>query len=217
MQSRTTIRLALRAVVAAAAIACKHDRSGPGNSIVGSGTDDQPFLATVSVSLSAYSLTVGQKATARATGLDEDGVPMPIGPFAWVSTQPSVATVDQTGVVTALRPGTTFIAAVAGQNKSGREELTVTAGVTPVSKVIVIPTTATLVIGATQQLAAIPIDASGEALSGRPLTWSSSNSAIATVSADGLVQAIAVGTATIFATIETKSGSATITVSTRAP
>jgi uncharacterized protein YjdB len=220
MQSSTKIKFAARAAVAAAVIACNRSNSGPGNSIVGSGTDTQPLLASISVSLSATSLALGQTALARATGLDEDGNPIPIGPFAWVSTLPNVATVDRSGVVTAVGPGTTFIRAIGGGlggAKSGQEELTVITPAAAVSKVIVLPATATLVVGSTQQLLAAPVDANGEVLTGKPLTWSSSNPAVATVSTGGLVQAIGVGTATIVATIETKSGSATITVSASAP
>src|SRR5207249_4227688 len=57
-----------------------------------------------------------------------------------------------------------------------------------------------------------PKDANGNPLSGRVVTWSSNNTSVATVDAGGLVTAGAVGSATITATSEGKSGTAGITV-----
>src|SRR6185295_5173970 len=47
---------------------------------------------------------------------------------------------------------------------------------------------------------------------GRMVTWASSNSAVATVDANGLVSGVTASSATITATSEGKSGSAAITV-----
>ena len=57
------------------------------------------------------------------------------------------------------------------------------------------------------------LDASGAALSGRSVTWSSSAPTVATVnSASGIVTGLAAGSTTITATSEGKTGSATLTV-----
>jgi trimeric autotransporter adhesin len=79
----------------------------------------------------------------------------------------------------------------------------------------------TLVVGGTTQASAQQLDASGQPIGGVqtttgiktvPLTWSSSNPSVATVSSTGLVTAISVGTADIIATSEGKTGSARVTV-----
>src|SRR5204863_2229462 len=57
-----------------------------------------------------------------------------------------------------------------------------------------------------------PKDANGAPLSGRTVTWSSSNTAVATVSNSGLVSGVTPGTATITATSEGKSGTSSVTV-----
>ena len=54
--------------------------------------------------------------------------------------------------------------------------------------------------------------ASGNVLTGRTVTWSTSSASIATVSQTGVVTGVAAGTATITATSEGKTGTATITV-----
>src|SRR5207253_4385123 len=71
----------------------------------------------------------------------------------------------------------------------------------------------TVQAGQTVQLTATPKDANGTPLSGRVVTWSSNNTAVATVDGNGLVTAIATGTATITATSEGQSGTAFVTVS----
>ena len=71
--------------------------------------------------------------------------------------------------------------------------------------------------GSTTQATAIPRDANGNSLAGRPIIWSTEKNEVATVSVDGVVTAVAPGTATITATSEGKTGSATVTVSAPVP
>src|SRR2546427_809117 len=94
--------------------------------------------------------------------------------------------------------------------KSGTRAITVTS--VPVASVTVSPATVSLQPGQTQQLTATPNDASGNALSGRMVTWASGNTAVATVSGSGLVSGVAAGSTTITATSEGKSGGASVTV-----
>lgn len=83
---------------------------------------------------------------------------------------------------------------------------------TPVATVTVTPAPATVVRGATQQLAAATKDAVGNLLTGRLVSWSSSNTAVATVNSTGLVTGVVAGSATITATSEGKSGTSALTV-----
>lgn len=92
-------------------------------------------------------------------------------------------------------------------------------GATPVSTVSVSPTSATLLVGVTDSttlgataITATPKDASGNALTGRTIVWSSSATNVATVSSTGVVTAVGAGTATITATSETKAGNVSVTV-----
>src|SRR5205807_5104621 len=98
------------------------------------------------------------------------------------------------------------------ETKSGTSAITVTA--VPVATVAVSPASATVSAKQTLQLTATPKDANGNTLTGRTITWGSSNNAVATVSSSGLVSGVTTGSATITATSETKSGTSAITVST---
>ncbi len=82
----------------------------------------------------------------------------------------------------------------------------------PVATVEVSPATAEALAGQTVQLTVVTKDAQGNVLSGRTVTWSTSNAGAATVSTTGLASAVAAGTATLTATSETKTASSTLTV-----
>src|SRR5262249_22031974 len=96
------------------------------------------------------------------------------------------------------------------EGKSGTSIITVSS--IPVASVTVAPASASVQAGNTSQLTATPKDAGGTPLSGRVVTWSSDNTAAATVNTSGRVTGVAAGTATITATCEGKTGTSTVTV-----
>jgi hypothetical protein len=82
-----------------------------------------------------------------------------------------------------------------------------------VASVDLTPVTNAIDLTQTVQLTATAKDAGGNALSGRAITWSQGNSAVAIVSSTGLVSPVAPGTTSISATSEGRAGVASITVS----
>jgi hypothetical protein len=86
-------------------------------------------------------------------------------------------------------------------------------GPKPVKSVSVSPSSATIAVGQNVQLAA----SASPPGSTPTFSWSSSNSAVATVSSGGLVTGVAAGTAIVTATADGKSGSSTITVTSSSP
>ena len=82
----------------------------------------------------------------------------------------------------------------------------------PVASVSVSLASSSLNSGQTTQASATTRDANNNVLTGRVITWSSGNTAVATVSGSGLVSAVAAGSALITATSEGISGSATFNV-----
>ena len=81
-----------------------------------------------------------------------------------------------------------------------------------VTSVEVTPSSASIPVGDTTVLSATPRDARGNPVNGRVVTWSTSDTTIATVSPSGTVTARGVGSATIVAKSDGKSGSAALTV-----
>ena len=169
-------------------------------------------VATVRLSLTSRAMTVGQTFQLVAELLDGSGRVLTGRPVSWVSSDASVATVTDAGMVTALGAGAAIITA----SSEGRSAVaTITVSLVPVAGVDVTPVTSNLVVGQTSRLSARLRDASGATITGRMISWSSNRSNVATVSSDGLVSAVAAGTATITATSEGRSGSATVNVATR--
>ena len=86
-------------------------------------------------------------------------------------------------------------------------------GTPTVASVVVTPANAPLVsLEETVQLTATAQDASGNTLSGKTFTWSSSDQSVATVNSSGLVTAVANGSATIMATTDGVNGTGSVDV-----
>ncbi|MBL8960929.1 MAG: Ig-like domain-containing protein, partial [Gemmatimonadetes bacterium] len=168
-----------------------------------------PTVASVGVSLASASLAVGQSTTATATARDAAGATISGKTPNWSSSSTAVATVDGNGTVTAVAAGSANIIATI-DGRTGQATLTVTPP--PVATVAVTLSASTLSIGQTTQAVAVLRDAAGATLSGRTISWTSSATAVATVSAAGLVSAVGAGSATITANSEGRSGTATVTV-----
>ncbi len=92
-------------------------------------------------------------------------------------------------------------------------DLNVTATAPPVNSVVVTLSAPSITLGTVgDQATAVLKDASGNVLDGRAVTWQSSSSTVATVSATGVITTVGVGTSTISATSEGQSGTALLTV-----
>ena len=169
-------------------------------------------VSSVRLSTTSRSLMVGQTFQLGAETVDGSGNVLTGRPITWSSSNSSIASVNNSGVVTALAPGAVIITA-ASEGKSA--VATVTVSQVPVVSVTISPATATLVVGQTTRLTAQLKDEAGSILSGRVVSWSTDRGNVATVSSEGVVTAISAGTATITATSEGRSGTATITVDMR--
>ncbi|HEY0930140.1 MAG TPA: Ig-like domain-containing protein [Gemmatimonas sp.] len=166
-------------------------------------------VASVEVTPATVTVQPAQSSNLTATAREADGTAIVGRSVVWTSSNPAVATVSATGVVTGVTDGVTSVSAAIG-SVSGSAAVVVRSAVAAVA---VTPTTATVTMGrAPVQLSAAPRNAAGAAITGRTVTWSSSAPTIASVSATGLVAAVAPGSATISATSEGITGTAAITV-----
>lgn len=183
---------------------------------VGANLPQPPALAaTVTVTPAEASVDVsGGSPTQQLTAVvkDSNGVVMTGVTIQWVSLDTSKATVDQTGLVTAVAVGDVTISAVC-QGKVGQALIHVFASPPAVNSVTVTPNPFAFgPPGATQQMSATLRDASGNILTGRTITWDTDNHPVATVNGSGLVTAVAAGTFNVTATSGGKTGSAAGTV-----
>jgi alpha-tubulin suppressor-like RCC1 family protein/uncharacterized protein YjdB len=168
-------------------------------------------VASVEVVPNATTVQVGGTTDLRAVAKDAFGNVATGRSVTWSTSDASKATVSTSGVVTGVAAGSATITATV-EGKTGTASITINP--VPVASVTVSPSSATIQVGATQQLTATLKDANGTTLTGRTVSWSSSNTAVATVSSSGLVSGVAAGgPVTITAAVEGKSGTAQVTVS----
>ena len=166
-------------------------------------------VTSVTVQPTPSTVTVGATRRYTATARDSAGTPLGGRPVTWTVADPTVATVDSTGLVTGLLPGSTQITATVN-GVIGTAGLTVIP--VPVASVLVSPDSLNVPVSATGQLAALVLDSVGNPLTGRSLTWQSGDPAVATVNATGTVSGVAPGTVTVTAAAGGRTGSATVVV-----
>lgn len=178
-------------------------------------------VGSVAVALSSATLTVGQGTQATATVRDTAGNIMPGQTVTWSSSNAAVATVSQTGYVTSVSAGSANIVATAG-GKSGASSVTVQpASSLPVASVQVTLSNGSVYVGNSVFASATARDAQGGVVVGRPVTWSVTNTAIATVgsttAASTTVTGVAPGSTTVRAVVDGVTGNANITVAAAPP
>lgn len=165
---------------------------------------------TVSVT-PANPIITGATEQLTATARDAGNSVISSVTFSWFSDNTNVATVDPvTGLVTVVTNGSATITATAPGGAAGSTLVTVPA----VASVAVSPSgESSSGVGSTKTFTAVARDASNNVLSGRPVTWASLNTSVATIgSSTGIATAVASGQVTVSATAEGVTGHGLLTV-----
>jgi len=176
-------------------------RSAPSTAVL-------PQLASLSIA-SPAPLRVGDTVTLALSGHDERGKPISRVRATWSSSDPSVASVEQSsGLIRARAPGGTLIIA-----RSGGESAISSVSVAPAPVASVeVSGARPLKVGDTLDLRAAPRDQRGVELSGHPAVWTSSNPDVVSVDSSGVAVALAAGSADISASVDGKAGKVRVTV-----
>ena len=163
------------------------------------GKEKEVEVVSIAISQPSAEMEIGEiltlKATVAPSNATYDGI-------TWTSTKPKVASVSNTGLVTALSEGNTTITVMAG-GKTASCAITVVKGFVAVFAITLNKTTLELVEGNTGTLTA---SVSPEDATDKSVSWTSSNSGVATVT-NGTVSAISEGESIITA----KAGDKTAT------
>ena len=169
------------------------DRDGNGGPIITT-SPLIPKVLSVTIVTTPGVLVVGELAQLAVSVGTVDGALAVVG---WSSSNNAVATVSNSGLVTAISLGVTTVTATSLVDTTKRGSIDITVGLRPaVSSVSITPTSATIGISATAQLTA-SVSTVGSASTA--VTWTTSDQAIATVSPTGLVTGVSEGTASITA------------------
>ena len=164
-------------------------------------------VTSITLNKTSLSLHVGEEETLSATVKPDNATDKSV---TWVSSNTSVASVNNIGKVTAITPGSATVTCQANDGSEKKATCSVTVTSVPATSVTLNKTSLSLQVGEKETLTATvkPDNAADKSV-----TWTSNNSSVATVSTSGVVNAISAGTATITAkTSNGKSASCTVTV-----
>jgi hypothetical protein len=176
-----------------------YDAFGSPTPVALSGTGDDTGLKSIIVTPANPSIAEGYTQQFIATGQFKSSTENLTSIVAWSSTQSNVATIATGGLATAVAVGSSNIVATLSSIK-GSTTLTVTAPA--LVSIAVTPASPSIAKGGTQQFIATGTysNATTQNLTSS-VTWTSSNTAVATVTAGGLASGVSTGTSNIRATL----------------
>ena len=147
-----------------------------------------PVAATISVTPDTVDISAGQTFQLVASVRERSGQPIGDADVSWSSNDASVATVNDAGLVTALRSGKATITAASEETKDS------TIVLVDFPADLWIPSgNRTLAVGQSLQLPIVIQDRHGRTVSGARVTWFSDNETIATVDGSGRVTGVRAG------------------------
>ena len=175
----------------------------------------ETFRVLVIQPVKKITIDAGDKKVAVGSRMEVDAICSPdnasITDVTWSSKNPNIATVDESGMVTGVKKGTASIVATAadGSKVTGTALITVTQ---PVTSISITQADIPVVVGRTAQakIQVLPAEAND-----KTVTWSTSDTSIATVR-NGQISGVKAGVCTVTCTSNSNpevSASATVTVS----
>lgn len=171
--------------------------------------EDKPATSIqISNTGSITPLLIGDKVTAKAVLTPSDST----STYTWSSSNTSVLTINEnTGEITALKEGVSAVTVTTDNGESAMVNVTVNAPTILPTSVLIDPTSMSFTVNGSAKTATAIVYPSNA--TNKTVTWKSSNTAVATISASGSVTPKAAGTATITATtVNSKTDSITVTV-----
>ena len=166
-------------------------------------------IATMLLLPGLDSIEVGQTYNGWIVTLrDQRGNTLTGRQLTWESKHPGVATVDDNGVVTGVSSGGALIT-VSAEGKSASADIKV---LEPITSIVATPDSFDLPLTTVRSISVQLVGPGGQALTNRLITFATSNPAVASVSATGLVTPISVGTITVTVYAGTRSAQVRVRV-----
>ena len=164
--------------------------------------DTPPAITRVEIASPITTLAPTQTVQLTVTFRAVDGAAVS-GTPVWSSSANAIATVNASGLVTAVAAGTVMISARTGNSISGTVSLTVIPAGGTVTSLTVALSDPALIIGDLGQATLSAHDANNAAvaLGNRTILWSSTNTSVATISSAGVIAAVGIGATQIRASV----------------
>ncbi len=171
-----------------------------------------PQVVSIVVNPATPSLIIGQTQQFSAVATFDDGSRSTLGDADWTTSNSQVMLINSSGMGTAVGAGSATITATSG---TGSGSTQVTVNTSPLTSIAVTPANPSSSMSAqpTQQFAAVGTFSDGTTQDiTNIVTWSSSDTTVANISATGLATLLKAGTTTIKATSGTVNGTSLLTV-----
>ena len=176
------------------------------------GTGGTKTLVSISISPATANISTGATQQFTATAKYNDGSTANVSlSVTWGVNSSSVATISATGLATGKASGSVNVTASLN-GMSGSATLQVQTSTKTVTAIAVAPKTASVNIGAQQSFTATATYSDGSTGAATSVTWSSSEPAVATVTASGVATGVTAGSTTITAASGAITGTAALTV-----
>lgn len=202
-------------IIVAMLTACgSNSGAGSHTSTSGNGsTNSTPTVSSIQVSPNSMAIGIGTNQQFTATAHMSDGTTKDMtSSVQWSSSDSSIASITAAGIATGSSSGSVTITAQSGSMQSSAA-LTVTAAAANLTSIVISPTASSMPINTSQQLTATGNYSDGSSADlTSTVTWTSSTTAIATISNTGLVSAVGAGSTNISASLGGVSQSTTLTV-----
>jgi uncharacterized protein YjdB len=168
-------------------------------------------LSSITITPAGFSIASGQSKQLSALGVYSDGTSHDVTSLATWTAIGASATVNSSGLVTGVSAGNSTITATIG---SATASATATVSAAQLTSIVVAPATASIAAGQTQSFTASGIFSDGSTTDiTNSVTWNSSATNFATISAAGLATGVSAGSASITASSGSVTSSpATLTI-----
>ncbi len=176
----------------------------------GDGTTSPPgTVARVDITAPSATMEVGQNMQVTVKYYDATSAQLSGKTVSYATSNSSVATVSNSGLITAAAPGPVTITATVDGVQGN---LSITVNQVPVFFILITPANPSVRMGETVTLTAQTQDAIGQPLTGRAVSWASADPARATITQAGVVTGVSPGTVYIRASSEGKTDSVSLRV-----
>ena len=166
-------------------------------------------VAVVTFQESPAEVTVGSTVQLRAIARDSAGGALAGRAIAYHSSDSAVATISPAGLLSALGDGAVTVTA---ESEGRSASLALTVVPLRVAAVELVPSALALEVGGSGQLGVVLRDAEGRVLASRPVTFRTSDGAVALVDGQGMVRAVGAGSAAVVVEVDGRVASAAVSV-----
>lgn len=168
------------------------------SSCIGTDVLDDPIVPErIEIQMDQLALLVGESSQLEADYFNQYGIPEAVS-LEWSVQNTAVAGTSNSGEVTALGVGQTYVFARFGEAKDSLL-LTVAGDINAVANITIGASTNVLAVGQFVDMSIQVTNVNGDMITGKTITWSSNNESVAQVNSSGRVTAIAIGAARITA------------------